>query len=65
MQKSDENEEKYQLGDYLFIQNQILGDRMADSKENYKLDLGSDFQINNDSLSSILFCSEFHKISSN
>ena len=45
MQKSDENEEKYQLGDYLFIQNQILGDRMADSKENYKLDLGSDFQI--------------------
>ena len=65
MQKSDENEEKYQLGDYLFIQNQILGDRMADSKENYKLDLGSDFQINNDSLLSILFCSEFHKISSN
>ena len=40
---SDENEEKYQLGNYKLIQYQILHTNitMADIKENYWQDLGS------------------------
>ena len=39
---SDENKEKYQVGDYMLIQYQILQTNitMADCKENYWQDLG-------------------------
>ena len=57
-QKSDENEQQYQLGDYWLIQCQVLQTSiirifLAGSKENYKLDLGSERVKNGKMINSI------------